>query len=197
VSVEKKARRTAPAPRPAVDSPAAAAPVQRKAVRTAAATRPVKDASAPAKLAAPGDEKTPRPRSAAPKRRDDEAPAPVAAPMEKEPPRAAPPAAPVVTAWRPAPPGPIGPTTREPAPVDVASRQQPTTSEETGELPPPPVAVIRRRPRAPDEVTEPGPRRRGALGGDALAESGSRRMFRSAVDHVVDDLAEQRDRTKQ
>jgi hypothetical protein len=61
-------------------------------------------------------------------------------------------------------------------------------------MPPPPVAVIHRRSRAGDP--EPGNRRRGPLGGDALAESGATRMFKSAIDHVVDDLAEQRDRAK-
>jgi hypothetical protein len=64
-------------------------------------------------------------------------------------------------------------------------------------MPPPPVAVIHRRPPAQEALDKPRPRKRGALGGDALAESGASRTFRSAVDHVVDDLADQRDRTKE
>jgi hypothetical protein len=63
---------------------------------------------------------------------------------------------------------------------------------------PAPVAapVIHRRPRPAGGDPEPGPRRRGTLAEDALAESGATRTFRSAIEHVIDDLADQRDRTK-
>jgi hypothetical protein len=64
-------------------------------------------------------------------------------------------------------------------------------------LPPPPIAVIHRRPRAPDVPAEPRPRKRGALAEETLTESGATRTFRSAVEHVVDDLADQRDRTEE
>jgi hypothetical protein len=63
-------------------------------------------------------------------------------------------------------------------------------------MPPRPVAVIHRRPRGTEGGPAPASRRRGPLGDDALTNRGASRNIRSAIEQVVDDLAEQRNRPK-
>jgi hypothetical protein len=104
-------------------------------------------------------------------------------------------------------PEPIRKTTRReaaplPAPGPAAAaapvRKKPPRVAQAAAVaaPPVPSPVIHRRPRPAGGETGTSPRRRGTLADDALAESGATRTFRSAIEHVIDDLADQRDRTK-
>ena len=79
---------------------------------------------------------------------------------------------------------------------DGAIRRRPSGKEASDELPPPPVAVIRRRPTADEPGSEPRSARRGPLRDDGLTGSAANRAVRSAIEQVVEDLAEQRDRTR-
>jgi hypothetical protein len=89
---------------------------------------------------------------------------------------------------------------RDAAPAPPSRRTKPSRVAKAAAVAPPPAPVpapvIHRRPQPAGGEPDAGPRRRGTLAEDALAESGATRTFRSAIEHVIDDLAEQRDRTK-
>jgi hypothetical protein len=205
-AVRKKAART-----DKDAAPVAAGPVRKKTPIAVAATARAIETTAAVKSArkhiavsidvAPRIETATAPVAAKPVRtktpRVETATAPVAAkPVRTTTARSVPAAGAAGAARKEAPPAAIPPAERASAPVDAVNHPRPSISDGTGELPPPPVAVIHRRSRAGETDPESRPRKRGPLGGDALAELGTARTLRSAIDHVVGDLAEQRDRAK-
>jgi hypothetical protein len=78
----------------------------------------------------------------------------------------------------------------------TANRLRPSGPDAIEDLPPPPVAVIRRRPTASELGAEHRPGRRGTLRSDGPAGSATNPAVRSAIDQVLEDLADERDRTK-
>ena len=90
---------------------------------------------------------------------------------------------------RPARPGAV---VRPSPPVSVRDPRS-SRAEEGGDVPPPPVAVIRRRPRVAEQ--QPPPSRRRPLGEALRLTPRATGSVRSAIEHVVDDLADLRDRS--
>ena len=90
---------------------------------------------------------------------------------------------------RPARPGAV---VRPSPPVSVRDPRS-SRAEEGGDVPPPPVAVIRRRPRVAEQQTPPSRRR--PLGEALRLTPRATGSVRSAIEHVVDDLADLRDRS--
>ena len=200
--------------------PAATAPLGRVDAASARRKEPAKPvAKKPAKLVAEEPTKPVAIASvAAPVRRKPAppaTPAPIATPtaptpaVRKTAPRSAdmpPPEAPVAASRKTQAPPAVSakpPKVDRPAAlaraVAPAPKKPPRVAKAAAVAPPAAPAsapVIHRRPRPAGGEHEATPRRRGTLADDALAESGATRTFRSAIEHVIDDLAEQRDRTR-